>query len=93
MADQWLCDIDRKMTLDAVLLNFSNAFHLTEQEMSMKLAAYGFNLSAHSWVRCHLSNRTQNMYFHGSLSSERMVQYGVLQGSCLGPLLYCMLYE
>lgn len=46
MADQWLCDIDRKRTLDAVLLNFSNAFHLTEQEMSMKLAAYGFSLSA-----------------------------------------------
>lgn len=36
----------------------------------------------------YLSNRTQMVYFNGSLSAVKAVQWGVPQGSCLGPLLY-----
>ncbi len=89
MTDQWMSDIDRKMIVVAVLLDFSAAFDLIDHNMLlMKLAAYGFKNLTLNWMRSYLSIRTQTVYFNGSLSTVRAVQCGVLQGSCLGPLLY-----
>ena len=38
---------------------------------------------------CHyLSNRTQRVFFNGSLSNIIQVEPGIPQSSCLGPLLF-----
>jgi len=42
------------------------------------------------WFRSYLSNRTQFVNVNGSTSERHVLQFGVLQRSVLGPLLYSM---
>jgi hypothetical protein len=39
------------------------------------------------WIKSYLSNRTQRVFFNGSLSNIIQLESGIPQGSCLGPLL------
>lgn len=74
MTDQWLSDVRQE--------NDSSCCTW------IKLEGYGFN--TFNWMRSYLSNRSQTVLFNGSFSNVKTVQRGVPQGSCLGPLLYCI---
>jgi hypothetical protein len=43
------------------------------------------------WIKSYLSNRTQKLFFNGSLSNIIQVEAGIPQGSYLGPLLFSIL--
>lgn len=89
MTDQWLSDIDRKMIVGAVLLDFSAAFDLMDHKMLlMKFKTYGFNTLTLNWMRSYLFERLQMVLWNGSFSNVKTAQCGVPEGSCLGPLLY-----
>ncbi len=45
------------------------------------------NIDTH-WSDSYLSNRTQSVRLNNTVSSKLNVNYGVLQGSILGPLLF-----
>ena len=49
---------------------------------------YGIRGVAYQWFVSYLSNRSQFVDLEGTESSYRNIEYGVAQGSILGPLLY-----
>jgi hypothetical protein len=55
-----LRDIDYKNIVGALLLDFSVAFDIM---------CYGFTPPAILWIKSYLSNRTQRVFFNGSLSN------------------------
>ena len=56
--------------------------------LSSKLSAYGVTDLAHSWFTSYLAGREQHCYVEGKSSNNRLVQCGIPQGSCLGPILF-----
>lgn len=89
LTDDWLRQIDRRQLVGAVFLDFSAAFDQVDHKLLLKkLWAYGFRGSAVKYLRSYLANRTQHVFFNGSLSDPVFQICGVPQGSCLGPLLY-----
>ena len=73
-----------------VLLDLSAAFHTVDHKillktLQMKLGVCG---SALSWFKSYLEGRSQRICIKETLSQSFDLQWGVPQGSCLGPLLF-----
>jgi hypothetical protein len=86
MTDDWLREIDDKKIVGAVLLDFSVAFDIIDHSLLIeKHICYGFVPPVILWIKIYLSNRTQRVFFNGSLSNIIQVESGIPQGSCLGP--------
>jgi hypothetical protein len=63
-----------------------------DHNIIQKRLEYSFGISgaALSWLNSYLRNRTQRVAIDTTLSDEINFQYGVPQGSVLGPKLYCV---
>ena len=80
----WLSEIDDKKIVGAVLLDFSAAFDIIDHSLLLeKRMCNGFTHPAILWIKSYLSNRTQRVFFNGSLSNIIQVESGIPQGSCL----------
>lgn len=78
--------LDDGSQIDAVLLDFSNAFdNVPHQRLLHKLSLYGVRGDILKWISAFLSNRTQSVLCEGSTSSPQPVISGVPQGTVLGP--------
>uniref|UniRef100_A0A8K9X353 Reverse transcriptase domain-containing protein n=1 Tax=Oncorhynchus mykiss TaxID=8022 RepID=A0A8K9X353_ONCMY len=89
MNDQWLNAMDNGKFVGVLFLDFSAAFDLVDHEIILtKLMHYGFKEVALNWVQSYLTDRKQSTYINGSFSSPNVLNCGIPQGSCLGPLLY-----
>ena len=72
-----------------LLIDFSKAFDMVEHKILLeKLKHYGIRGPALKWLESYLNNRKQYVYLNGSESSTTTIDYGVPQGSILGPLLF-----
>ena len=70
-------------------MDFAKAFDkVPHKRLLYKLHWYGVRGSIHHWIQSFLSNRTQRVIIHGTLSSPVSVTSGVPQGTVLGPLLF-----
>ena len=86
ITDDWLREIDDKMIVGAVLLNLSAAFDIIDHDLLLeKHMCLGFTPLCYN-VDKELSNKTQSVFFNGSLSNIIQVESGIPQGSCLSPL-------
>ncbi len=76
-----------------VLLDLSAAFNTIDHNIILNRLEHvvGISGSALAWFKSYLSDRHQFVSVNEEVSYRSQVQYGVPQGSVLGPLLF-MLY-
>ena len=89
MIEVWKKALDSKTYAGAVLTDLSKAFDcLNHNSLIAKLDAYGIDNSAIKFIYDYLKERKQRTKVNNSYSAWKDIQYGVPQGSILGPLLF-----
>lgn len=86
---EWKCDLDSNKVILATFLDLRRAFETVDRQILIdKLRKYGVKELALSWLESYLANRRQIVKFNNVTSKEALIEYGVPQGSVLGPLLF-----
>ena len=86
------CAADRKSRSLLILLDLSAAFDTLDIGTLIRRLEHTFGIvgPALSWIKSYLTNRSQFVRVGGNRSAEVLCEYGVLQGSVLGPLLFTL---
>ena len=84
-----LHEIESKNHVVGVFIDLSKAFDtIDHQKLLVKLEHYGIRGRCHEILKSYLSDRTQQTKFQDTVSSKNKIEFGVPQGSVLGPLLF-----
>ena len=87
--DDWYNGLDLGRPVGLVFIDLKKAFDTVDHDtLCEKLQIYGVQQRELFWFRSYLSNRKQFCRLNGVASDIQDVEVGVLQGSCLGPLLF-----
>ena len=84
--------LDQNDNVALILLGLSAALDTFDYDVLLKrlqdrFGVYGKSLT---WFYSYLSDRVQKICISGSLSEKTELEYGVTQGSVLGPYLFTM---
>ena len=81
--------LDKGKTVISFFFDFTKAFDCVNHSVLLtKLEHYGIRGLAKGWFKSYLSNRSQCVVINGIPSTTMPIEYGVPQGSTLGPLLF-----
>jgi hypothetical protein len=84
-----LLGIDRGEVTILILLDMSAAFDCVDHGILLgKISELGITGNALNWIEGYLNDRTQSVKIDDIVSPSLEIQYGVPQGSVLGPLLF-----
>ena len=82
-------NIDHKQLNLAMFLDLKKALDTVDQKILLeKLRKYGIPDFSGDWFKSYLENRRQYCAANGYEARPRAVTCGILQASCLGPLLH-----
>ena len=86
------CAADRKSRSLLILLDLSAAFDTLDIGTLIRRLEHTFGIvgPALNWIKSYLTNRSQFVRVGGNRSAEVLCEYGVPQGSVLGPLLFTL---
>ena len=91
MYDTWAKAVEEGNMAGVMMVDLSAAFDMVDHGLLLdKLELLGLDRQALQWVGSYLGGRAQCVCVDGQLSPLMEVQYGVPQGSVLGPLLYIL---
>ena len=89
--NDWYANIDNSIFSAVIFIDLKKAFDTLDDGMFLaKLYHYGVNRIEHDWFRSYLNNRKQFCKVNGDSSKLQSIEIGILQGSCLGPLLFLL---
>ena len=89
MYDTWVEAMDRGEATGVVFLDMSAGFDMVcHHVLLQKLQLYGFDMASLAWMQSYLSDRKQTVCIDGTCSPLLPLEFGVPQGSIIGPLLY-----
>ena len=87
--EEWKTAIDNGLTVGVVFIDFQKAFDTVSHEiLAYKLQAVGVTGNMFDLIMSYLQNRCQYTDINGCNSTTKSIEYGVPQGSLLGPRLY-----
>ena len=88
--DKILNAFDKKLVTVLLLLDLSAAFDTVDQDklLNMLYKDIGIGGTAYKWFVSFLKGRTQKMMINGAYSENSSLDFGVAQGSVLGPRLF-----
>lgn len=75
----------------AVFLDLAKAFDTVDHNQLLDtLFDLGFRGIAHDLLRSYLTNREQYVVINENISEKKIIEYGVPQGTVLGPILFTL---
>ena len=81
--------LDKGNQFGALFTDLSKAFDCLDPKLLIgKLNSYGVSLLANKLIYSYLNSRTQRIKINDTYSERFTTEYGVPQGSVLGPLLF-----
>ena len=91
VTESWYSNVDRKNVSISLFLHLRKAFDTIDHDILLaKLKRYSIYKKELAWFASYLTERQQYCYLNGQNSEKGLVNCGIPQGSCLGPLLFIL---